>query len=410
MSALAASFAASASGFARTAQAENGAAEETVEVVVGGKKRRRDSGESKAEPAASKGKGGARRLASFRKVLAPKNKKSPSPTRPQAYQPTTKASPSVLGADAAAKMAERKAQREKMRELRERSPGDAYSGLAQPVDGSADVDPGSRSPLGSKAKKQKTKAEKKQEKKERKERKKQEKREKKQEKKERKRNKDPSLKGNELFAKWQANQQRLPADFPRLLDPALDEERRGDLFEAEDEDAQTKYAWAIPDERALRICASYAPLVEMGAGAGYWARLLRDRGVVVEPFDCDVGASTRAAGVAARPWTAVQQGGPEVLPRFPDSALLLMYPDDLESHEEGGEAGQGTALSVLALEAYEGDTVIHVGELFGDTLTVSMEGQEMPDTPYPWGRSTQPAFQVRSRSLLCLTIGHSSAS
>ena len=36
MSALAASFAASASGFARTAQAEDGATEETVEVVVGG--------------------------------------------------------------------------------------------------------------------------------------------------------------------------------------------------------------------------------------------------------------------------------------------------------------------------------------------------------------------------------------
>jgi hypothetical protein len=78
-----------------------------------------------------------------------------------------------------------------------------------------------------------------------------------------------------------------------LLDPSLDEQRRGDLFEAEDEDAQEKYAWAIPDERALKACAAFSPLVEMGAGAGYWARLLREMGCTVSPFDCDVGNKAR---------------------------------------------------------------------------------------------------------------------
>lgn len=68
-------------------------------------------------------------------------------------------------------------------------------------------------------------------------------------------------------------------------------------------------------------------------------------------------------------------------------------------------------------DRYEGDTVIHVGEWLGDSLTLSMEGQEMPDSPYPyappstfpipnsdffmnsrwhrWGRSTSPEFQVQ---------------
>lgn len=46
-----------------------------------------------------------------------------------------------------------------------------------------------------------------------------------------------------------------------------------------------KYAWAIPDERALQILASFSPLIEIGAGRGYWARLLRDQGVNILAFD-----------------------------------------------------------------------------------------------------------------------------
>ena len=44
-------------------------------------------------------------------------------------------------------------------------------------------------------------------------------------------------------------------------------------------------AFAVPSERALDLLASYAPLVEMGAGTGYWARLLQLRGVQVAAFD-----------------------------------------------------------------------------------------------------------------------------
>jgi hypothetical protein len=36
-----------------------------------------------------------------------------------------------------------------------------------------------------------------------------------------------------------------------------------------------KYAWAIPNERALHILTSFSPLIEIGAGKGYWAALLR---------------------------------------------------------------------------------------------------------------------------------------
>ncbi|CAB9526688.1 unknown protein [Seminavis robusta] len=136
----------------------------------------------------------------------------------------------------------------------------------------------------------------------------------------------PLTGGNELYNRWKANQSQLPPDFGKLFEPDLDEQHRGDLFEAEDEEAQEKYAWAVPDERALRICAHFAPLVEMGAGAGYWARLLRERGVAITAYDKDVDVNCKAAGVSARPFTKVEKGGPETLALFPNATLLLIYP------------------------------------------------------------------------------------
>ncbi|CAM9829753.1 unnamed protein product [Choristocarpus tenellus] len=50
-----------------------------------------------------------------------------------------------------------------------------------------------------------------------------------------------------------------------------------------------RYAWAIPDERALRIIGHFGPIVEVGCGLGYWARLLRDRGVDVTAYDRNGG-------------------------------------------------------------------------------------------------------------------------
>ena len=43
--------------------------------------------------------------------------------------------------------------------------------------------------------------------------------------------------------------------------------------------------FGVPGEEALEACARYAPLVEVGAGTGYWAAVLRARGVEVEAFD-----------------------------------------------------------------------------------------------------------------------------
>ena len=65
------------------------------------------------------------------------------------------------------------------------------------------------------------------------------------------------------------------------------------------------YAWAIPDERALKIIREYGPIVEMGAGRAYWARLLEARGVDIVAYDIDVDKEKEY-------WTNVKQGTPKV--------------------------------------------------------------------------------------------------
>jgi len=46
-----------------------------------------------------------------------------------------------------------------------------------------------------------------------------------------------------------------------------------------------RYGFAIPSEEALQAIAALSPIVEIGAGAGYWAWMLKERGATIQAFD-----------------------------------------------------------------------------------------------------------------------------
>jgi hypothetical protein len=46
-----------------------------------------------------------------------------------------------------------------------------------------------------------------------------------------------------------------------------------------------KFSWAVPSSQALNICQAFAPLVELGAGKGYWSHLLQSQGVDIIAVD-----------------------------------------------------------------------------------------------------------------------------
>nr|CCA14737.1 conserved hypothetical protein [Albugo laibachii Nc14] len=193
-----------------------------------------------------------------------------------------------------------------------------------------------------------------------------------------------------------------PEDIAHVFNTDLNEETRRKHHNMLDVQIAMKYAWAIPDERALKIIKSYGPIVEMGAGTGYWAKLLELRGVDIVCYDLhgsesiEVEGATEAQGsndddnsdregrvdeegelLEQYYWTKVWSGTPEVLSKHTDRTLLLCYPDDFEESEE--------SMALNCLEHYNGDTIIHVGEWLGQTLC-------LPDA---WGRTSSPEFQVK---------------
>jgi hypothetical protein len=113
-----------------------------------------------------------------------------------------------------------------------------------------------------------------------------------------------------------------------------------------------RYAFGVPNRAALEAIARYAPIVELGAGTGYWAYLLRNRGVDIVAYDlAPPGLVPNAYKFEPRTWTAVRRGGIEVLKdQAADRALFLCWP------------GYRDTFADEALAAFTGDVLIYVGE------------------------------------------------
>lgn len=113
-----------------------------------------------------------------------------------------------------------------------------------------------------------------------------------------------------------------------------------------------RYAWAIPSPKALEsIAALDKPIVEIGAGKGYWAWLLSGLEVKVHCYDIDPEFGYRSGNPCLVDlyvmWREVHKGGVEKVADHPDCALFLCWP---------------TSMAVEALQAYKGDTLVYVGE------------------------------------------------
>jgi len=119
------------------------------------------------------------------------------------------------------------------------------------------------------------------------------------------------------------------------------------------------FSFAIPTPAAIKAMAAKAPIIELGAGSGYWAHLLQREEITCRPFDLRVGYDPDLAiGPWDRLWTKVEQGDVSMLDQYPDHTLLLCWPSP------------STNLGSEAVKRYRGYTIIHVGApgLTGDDL------------------------------------------
>lgn len=115
-----------------------------------------------------------------------------------------------------------------------------------------------------------------------------------------------------------------------------------------------KYAFAIPNQAALDTIAKYAPIVELGAGTGYWSYLLRQMGVRVVAIDeAPIDGKHDNHFEFEKSWTEVVPGGPADLVNYLEHTLMLCWPN------------YNSSFAYDALKAYGGKTCIYIGEGWG---------------------------------------------
>jgi hypothetical protein len=128
---------------------------------------------------------------------------------------------------------------------------------------------------------------------------------------------------NELFALWRATFGERAAF--NSYDRMFRSNRLVEAYKAR-EDARKRYAWAVPTDEALDAIAKLSPIVEIGAGTGYWAALLSTRGADVIAYDRAPGHHANHYHGDSPLWFDVKAGGDSKAADHPDRTLFLCWP------------------------------------------------------------------------------------
>lgn len=114
-----------------------------------------------------------------------------------------------------------------------------------------------------------------------------------------------------------------------------------------------KYSWAVPNERAISTLVSLGPLVEMGAGAGYWAKLIREMGGDIIPYDAyPPSLKNNEYTSGTHQWVDILEGVPEDVAKHSNRTLILCWPPYMES------------MAFDTLSCFKGRLVVYIGEQY----------------------------------------------
>lgn len=137
--------------------------------------------------------------------------------------------------------------------------------------------------------------------------------------------------------------------------PYLDKVMDNDLLRKIDsytyrEKLVREYAWAIPTEEAIRVIIKYGPVVEAGAGTGYWASLISQVGGDIICYDKDPPGESENQYKHTKQHFKINHGGPEEISKHNDRSLFLCWPP------------YSNNMGLDHIKAYNGKTLILVSE------------------------------------------------
>ena len=162
---------------------------------------------------------------------------------------------------------------------------------------------------------------------------------------------------NPLFEEWLAayqldrefREEYNSPDYKMETAVRLSSFHRNTMFEM-----RTKYSFAIPCDDAIEKVLQYSPLVEIGAGNGYWANVIASNGGDVVAYD-HIPPRDGGNVFFEKPnqWFDVQKGGPERIAAHRDRTLFICWPEYREP------------MAYDCVKTYKGRYLIYVGEGWG---------------------------------------------
>lgn len=156
-----------------------------------------------------------------------------------------------------------------------------------------------------------------------------------------------------------------------------------------------QYAWAVPSTAAIRLIARFSPILELGAGTGYWAYLLGLAGADVVAYDAyGPAAPLKVNGDEEPPYTEVRTGeAAEAVAAHPERTLFLCWPS--AGGDWADEALRITRAQHVVFVGWRDDDM--TGSLeFHDRLAREWELVEQLDIPQ-WPDMRDRLFVYRRR-------------
>jgi len=117
------------------------------------------------------------------------------------------------------------------------------------------------------------------------------------------------------------------------------------------------FSFALPTASAIKTLAELSPLIEIGAGTGFWAKLIEEEGGNITAFDMYPPNEVSNHYGFNKCFTDVKKGGPEKLSNFDAHNLFLCWPP----YE------RDMALDCISNKGWKGKYLIYIGEYFGCT-------------------------------------------
>jgi hypothetical protein len=176
----------------------------------------------------------------------------------------------------------------------------------------------------------------------------------------------------------------------------LNEAANSDEPEIELTELAQRFSYVVPDDRALSMLADLGPLVEMGAGTGYWAYRLRALGVDIVAFDLAPpdGARPNRYHPMSPTRTKVIAGDHTVLAAYPDRALMLCWPPLFSSLGECLTYYAGNIVALIGDGGHRTARLRGLSETFLNVAAFPVRALE----PYPGTAPTLSIWRRRSPS------------